>query len=156
MTAGDAARLATAVAVGVLMLIVADTGPHVVLSAAISTLASVTVWFAATVGRHAARPTPAALRPDPPSAIPDFRVTALRQALANGSDDARLAERVRRQLIAIIDDELLAHGVDRRTEPEVARAVLGADLDRFVTDPASVHSMSLRRVDDIVTRIERI
>ena len=144
------------VVAGLLFMFATDTGPDLLVSSAVLAVAATAVWFALKVGRRTARPGPVALRPDPPVAFPDFRVTSLRQAIVAGSEDARLAERLRQRLIDIVDDELLAHGVDRAEEPDVARAVLGADLDRFVSDPESVRSMTPRRIAALVTRIEKI
>jgi len=67
----------------------------------------------------------------------DVRVSALRRQLgaagALGSDDM-----VHTSLVAIIDDRLLVeHAVDRRAQPAAAAALLGPDLDDFVTVPPS-------------------
>lgn len=67
----------------------------------------------------------------------DVRVNTLRRQLgaagALGSDDM-----VHTSLVAIIDDRLASeHGVDRRVQPSMAAALLGPDLDEFVTHPPS-------------------
>ncbi|MFZ4811379.1 MAG: hypothetical protein ACOYL9_08560 [Ilumatobacteraceae bacterium] len=46
-------------------------------------------------------------------------------------------------LVELIDDELLtAHGVDRSSEPDRAATILGPDLTRLVSEPASSQQLS--------------
>jgi hypothetical protein len=151
------AAIGIAVVLTEAILLVTDTGPNVWLVAAVVALVGVTIWFPASIARFVMRPAPAPRPPHSPTSFPDLRTTTLRQALATGDTDPRHAERVRRQLIVIVDDELLAvHGIDRATDPDAARAVLGRDVDRFVTNPDAAASLTPRSLAHVLTLIERI
>ncbi len=132
------------------VLLLTDTGPNVWLVGA-------SIWFATTIDRIAARPVPTPPPPSNTTWFPDLRTTTLRQALATGSNDERHTRRLREQLVAIIDDELLTvHGVDRRADPDAARAVLGRELARFADGTDVGAPLTPRDVTRIVTRIEAL
>lgn len=151
------AAIAGAVVVVEAVLLLTDTGPDVALVAAVVGLVGVAIWFAVVAGRSAQRPVPASPTPRPAMSYPDMRTTTLRQALATGRSDARYARRLRNQLIAIVDDELRSvHGIDRHDDPAAARAVLGDELDRFLTADDRDAPLSPHDVARIVTRIEQL
>jgi len=152
------AIIATVVAViaAEAILIATDTGPNIWLVAAIVTLVSVAIWFPTSLGRVVARPAPAPDRTNDSWSFPDLRTTTLRQALAAGDKGSRHAARIHKQLVTIVDDELRANGIDRSAEPDTAAQVLGPELDRFVSDPDSVESLTPEYLTRIVTLIERI
>jgi len=91
------------------------------------------------------------------SARPDRRVMILRTRLRRrtrrrgptrvfGTVHASPADEIVDSLLAVIDDRLLTeHGVDRSVDPAAAAEVLGPDLTRFLTDPASRLSMTQPR-----------
>ena len=149
--------IAGAVVVAEAVLLVTDTGPNIWLVAALVGLVGLVVWFTITVDRTAERPMPATAIPKPAMSYPDLRTTTLRQALATGRSDARYARRLRNQLVAIIDDELVSgHGIDRQSDPAAARAVLGDELDRFVADVDSRAPLTPHDITRVVTRIEQL
>lgn len=151
------AAVCIAILVAEPILLFTDTGPNIALVAVVIAVVGVAIWFPASFGDEIARPIPAPVPPDSSTSFPDLRTTTLRQALATGGHDTRPAERVRQQLVAIVDDELLAvHGIDRDADPEAARAVLGDELHLYVTDPTTFDELTPRRLSHIVTLIERI
>ena len=156
MSARPLATIAGVVVVVEAALLLTDAGPNVWLVAALVGLVSAVILFATTVDRFAVRPPPAPRPPTNPSAQPDLRTTTLRQALAAGSSDQRLARRLRDQLVAIVDDELLTvHGIDRSADPDAARVVLGDELQRFVDDDLGA-PLTPRGVTRVVTLIEQL
>ena len=149
--------IVAAIVVAEALLVLTDTGPNVWLVAAIVAAIGTATWFGISLGDRIARPSPPPRPLERTTTRPDLRTTALRQALAAGDTNARHAERIRRQLVDIVDDELAAvHGIDRAHDPDAARELLGPDLDRFVTDPDTATALIPRRLDHIVTLIERI
>lgn len=138
-------------------LILTDTGPNIWLVAALVGLVGAAVRFITAVDPYVARPAPAPRLSTGATAYPDLRTTALRQALSVGNADVRHTRRLRDQLIAIVDDELTSvHGIDRRTDPDAARAVLGEELDRFVSDERADTALTARGVTHIVSLIEQL
>lgn len=151
------AAIGIAVVLTEAILFVTDAGPDVWLVAAVVALVGVAIWFPASIARFVMRPAPVPSPPHSTTSFPDLRTTTLRQALASGDTDPRHAERVHRQLIVIVDDELLAvHGIDRAVDPDAARDVLGQDLDRFVTNPDVAASLTPRSLAHVLSLIERI
>ncbi|MDW3212585.1 MAG: hypothetical protein R8G01_01195 [Ilumatobacteraceae bacterium] len=139
------------------VLLLTDTGPNIWLVAALVCLAGAAVSFMSTIDRFVARPDPAPRAPASSTSYPDLRTTSLRQALAVGNSDVRHAQRLRDQLVAIIDDELLTvHGIDRHDDPDAARTVLGDKLWRFADDDDTTAHISQRGATHIVTLIERL
>lgn len=144
--------LAPVVALGLL-----DAGPNVPVVVALGLLAAAVFGLRSPLTASMAPPIPVVERPEPLTAPPDLRITSLRQALASGTGDQRLNQRLHEQLVAAADDELLAsHGVDRHRDPVAAERVLGTELFDFVTDPANADGLTLRRLERIVTDIERL
>lgn len=138
------------------VLLVTDTGPDVWLVAAIVLAIGAGTWMAASTAGSVARPATAPAVQQPSAERPDLRTSALRQAVSGSGTDVRHAERVRRQLVDLVDDHLAdVHGIDRATEPERARDVLGPELARFVDEDAPT-ALTARRLDRIVGIIERI
>jgi hypothetical protein len=146
-----------AVVVAEAALILTDTGPNVWLVAALVTLVGVAIWFVTAVDPFVARPERAPYPPGNAVSYPDLRTTNLRQALAVGTSDSRHAQRLREQLVALVDDELrTVHGIDRHTHPDAAREVLGDELDRFVSDARPDATLTARGIERIVTLIEQL
>lgn len=151
------AIIGAAVLAAELILLAFDTGPDLLLVAALVGLLAATVSFATSLIGFVARPVPTPAAPDTSPTFPDLRSTALRQALAPGNGDNRRAERIHEQLAAIVDDELTeTYGIDRDADPDAARRVLGDELDSFISDPAAAGSLTPRRLDRVVTLIEQI
>lgn len=150
------ATIGGAVVVAEAVMLATDTGPNVWLVAALVGLAGAAIWFTITIDQFVARPDPAPRAPARHTSYPDLRTTALRQALAVGNSDARHAQRLRDQLVAIIDDELLnVHGVDRTADPDAARTLLGDELAQFVDSDVTAR-LTPRGVTRVVTLIERL
>jgi hypothetical protein len=83
---------------------------------------------------------------------------SLRNGIAYGRPDDASTDRLRAALVDLVDDQLLAaHGIDRRTDPKRAAAVMGATLTAFVDDPALGRRLTKSRdLDRIVTLIEQL
>ena len=157
MSARPLLAIVGAVVIVEAVLLLTDTGPNVWLVAAIVGLVGAAIRFITAVDRYVARPAPAPRLPTAATAYPDLRTTALRQALSTGNADARHARRLRDELIAIVDDELgSVYGIDRRTDPDAARTVLGDELDRFVSDERPDATLTPRGVTHIVALIEQL
>jgi hypothetical protein len=157
VSARPLAAIGGAVVVAEAVLLLTDAGPNVGLVAALVSLVGVAVWFTTSVDRFAVRPMPLPPSPTNTSSHAALRVTSLRQALAARSFDQRQARRLRDQLVAIVDDELLSvHGIDRRSHPDAARVVLGDELQQFVDDADTAAPLTLRGVTHVVTLIERL
>ena len=141
-----------------LLMLVTDMGPHLLLVGAVCALVGVTVWTVSGLGRAAVRTEAVSTpHPPPPTRLPDLRITLLRQGLSYGRHDNQIPDRVYWSLVTLIDDELaVGHGIDRQSDPDAAHDIIGADLMRFVTDPAGSRRLSIDGLARIVTQIERI
>lgn len=141
-----------------LLMIITDMGPHLLLVTAVCLLVGVTIWTVLSLGQAAVRTeTVSTPHPPPPTRLPDLRITLLRQGLSYGRHDNQIPDRVYWSLVTLIDDELaVGHGIDRRTDPDAARGIIGDDLMRFVTDPDTSRTLSIDGLAHIVTRIEEI
>jgi len=141
-----------------IVMVVTDMGPHLLLVAAVCLLVGITIWTVLSLGHAAVRTEAVSTpHPPPPSRLPDLRITLLRQGLSYGRHDNQIPDRVYWSLVTLIDDELMVgHGIDRRSDPEAARQVIGDELMRFVTEPDASRALSLERLTQVVTRIERI
>lgn len=85
----------------------------------------------------------------------DPRFSRLSRDLSDNRDPDALATQLHTTLVRVIDDRLAAHhGIDRTTEPEQARAVLGSDLAAYVATPGP--RASRRQLSDLLTRIEAL
>lgn len=145
-----------AVVVAGSVLVVTDTGPDLFLVATIIVAGGTTVSVVRGIADRSTRPTlPPAPTEPPPPAPPDLRAGVLRQALGDGGSQAHHAERLRDQLAAIVDDQLMTvHGVDRATEPERAHRLLGAELTEFLGAP--IGRLNPRRLDRLLARVEAL
>ena len=154
------------VAIGVALVVATDVvaawwgmDPQPVLLAALAVAVMAVVWGVRALGRSVA---PAVSWPQAHPAEPalriDWQVAALRTRVAFGTTDHDSSDRLREVLVALLDDRLTAqHGVDRRTDPQAARAILGEDLSRFVDDDSAGGSHWRRRdLDRIVAGIEEL
>lgn len=150
--------IAVAVVVTEIILLVTDTGPNLVLVAALVVATGVSIWAARPLSAEAPRPGDGVSSNDPPPPdSPDLRAAVLRQATGGGGSRSHHAEQLRRQLSAIVDDQLLtAHGIDRAAEPERARQLIGPDLARFLADPRAVDRLTERRLDKILSDAEAL
>ncbi|MGA7756879.1 MAG: hypothetical protein WBL31_12600 [Ilumatobacteraceae bacterium] len=134
-------------------------GPNIVLVAALCALVGVGLWFVVDLTRVAVGSGGAvASLPVEPAARRDRRVMRLRSGLAYGRADGASLENLRLSLVDLVDDQLRSvHRIDRREDPERARAVLGHELDAFVNDPdAAAVLLKPRSLDRILTLIERL
>ena len=104
---------------------------------------------------------------DAPKAAVDWRVqqlrgTVLRSTTRRRSTATAIAgsgrtDHVVDSLVGIIDDLLFTeHGIDHAAEPEAAAAIVGPELAGLLADPAAHGSMSPRRLDHVVTLVERL
>ncbi len=133
-------------------------GPEVLLVAAVGACVGSAVWCLHPLLETAApEPPPAAVAAVPPPGA-DHRVKRLRSGIVFSSGMDVYAERLYLNLVELIDDQLVhAHGIDRRTAPADAEAVIGTELHRFVEDPEAAKALSRPRdLDRIVTLIEQI
>lgn len=145
------------IAVGVVMVLL-GMEPRLVLVGCVVAIVAAAAWLVVDLGVSMSsvvwrdQGSVAVMR-----ARPDGRVMVLRSRLRRrtgrsrsprvfGSDHASPADEIIDSLVAVIDDRLLAEfGVDRSTDPAGAAELLGPDLTRFVTDPASRLSMTQPR-----------
>jgi len=149
--------IAGAVVAAEAALLLTDTGPNIWLVAALVALIGAAIWFVTEIDPHVARPPRAPRVPGNAVTYPDLRTTSLRQALAIGASDSRHTEQLRRRLVAIVDNELrTAHGIDRATHPDAARAVLGDELDRFVSVERPDATLTPRGIERVVSLIEQL
>lgn len=88
----------------------------------------------------------------------DPRFSRLSRLLSEASDRIAVGDEVRRTLTSLADERLRRlHGVDRGSDPERARALLGDELYRYVTEPsrrtrgneAASLSRFLTRIEDL-------
>ena len=141
------------------LMVTTGMGPNVVLVAALCALVGVGLWFVVDLAKVAAGSGGVvASLPVEPAARRDRRVMRLRSGLAYGRADGASLENLRLSLVDLVDDQLHSvHRIDRREDPERARAVLGDELDAFVNDPDAVAVLlKPRSLDRILTLIERL
>ncbi len=154
------ALIAGATLVTNVAMIALGMGPNLLVTSALFGLIGVAVWTLAEVAdvTPATAPIDATTRPAP-VARSERRVTRLRTGLASGGPDGPVFEQLRETLVEVIDDQLrAAHQLDRSTDPEGARAVLGPELQTFIDDGASAASdlARPRHLDRVLTLIERL
>lgn len=147
-----------ATAIADMLMAALDMGPHLPLVTAAGVLVIVALWF--IVGLSSVATGDENLRTElafAPQARHDRRVTQLQRGIAYSRSDEPL-ERLRVELIALIDDQLRAtHDIDRTRNPDQAVAVLGPELDRFVNDDSTATSLARpRSLDRILTLIEQL
>lgn len=158
MRFGTIAVIVGAILVTEAFLISTDAEPDVVLVATIVAAIGVAVWATRPLSADAPRLGLGHQTTEPPApATPDLRAAALRQAVGRGGSSEHHAQRLRSQLIAIVDDQLLTvHGVDRAADPDRAHALIGPELTRLIHDPTTVDRLSERRLDRLLTEAEAL
>ncbi len=130
-----------------LVLAAVDANPAPVALGAVVALAAVIIGVVIDL---APRVAPVPWRPprlaDPATRERDVRVVGLRQHLAGertGSTEVYDA------FVRLVDERLLSvHGIDRRTDPAAADAVLSATLRDLIASPRRSRPRDLRRVLD--------
>jgi hypothetical protein len=140
-------------------MVVADTGPDVVLVAALCVLIGVGLWFISDVMSSTVESTDLVTGMTPATdPATDRRVMRLRSGLVWGRHDDTSLERLRASLVELVDDQLRsAHQIDRIEDPDAARAVLGDELFAFVDDPRAAHDLAQpHQLDRTLTLIEEI
>jgi hypothetical protein len=147
------------VAAGVVVAVAAwwNMDPQPVLLGALVLVVLGGAWAVGAVARSTAPPVawPPAQPAEDDHRI-DWQVAALRIRVEFGATERGSSDRLRESLVAIVDDRLEAeHGIDRREDPQAARAVLGDDLSRFVVDPGG-SPWRRKDLERIVTRIEAL
>lgn len=140
-------------------MVLTGMGPQLVLIGALGALVGVTIWLVVAVG-SAATPSPPWVTPRSSAgrvALSNQQVSTLRSRIAYGRSTGG-DERLYAILVELIDDQLAAaHGVDRTTDPDAARAILGDHLFEFAADPTAARSLTRRRaVERVVAGIEAI
>lgn len=150
--------LATAVAVAAAVLVVGrgyDLRVRPDLCLAVG-LAAALCWRLARRAVPPADPLPPSTETDPP-ADGLLQLTSMESRLSWGSTDPdRFRDRVRPLLVELATDRLRSRrGVDPRTDPESARAILGDPLWQLMTGPLT-RSPSRAELTRMVESIERI
>jgi len=115
------------------------------------------VWFCADVWVQSVPLDWSPPEPEPFSSRgADVRVGMLRRRLGDAIAEPRPRDGLRPIFTAVIDERLAAnHGIDRRTDPERARAVLGEQLCAYLDHPPGKPMRYTRRqLDALITRIE--
>lgn len=131
--------------------------PQVALVAAVVALLVAGIWtFNSLSGDTAAvRPPPRAIAPEPHLGA-DRSVRTIRSSIVFGRWLG--ANQLHARLVAVIDDRLAErHGIDRQAQPDLAAAVIGPELQRFIDDAGDTDALPpTRRLERIVTLIERL
>jgi hypothetical protein len=87
----------------------------------------------------------------------DPRFSRLSRMLTEASNRITVADEVQRSLIAIVDYRLRHdHAVDRATQPDEARALLGPDLFNYLSRPARQRGADAKHLARLLTRIEAL
>ena len=139
--------------------LVGQLAPSYVLVAAAVAATGAVVWLVTDLGIASdAISWQVSSRVHVPNRGADTRAALLQRSLADPSDDRAFARHLHPVLVAAADDRLLRHhGVDRRTQPHQARAVLGDDLADFLRDPyPGAAAREPRRLEAVVDRIEAL
>lgn len=136
-----------------LVLVATDTGPAWTLVVPLA-LALAALWWLVADALERAQPGDAtAFDPaDDGRVRSDARTRSLRISLMSLNEN-RL-DRLHASLTELVDEQLaVAYGIDRATQPDDARSVMGEELHDFVNDPEA-RPLSFRRLERIVSRIE--
>lgn len=81
----------------------------------------------------------------------------LAQSFSDGTDTNLVAARVHAILLRCIDDRLaVRHGIDRITQPDLARAVLGSAICAYIDAPPRVRRRQIHFYADLLARIEAL
>jgi hypothetical protein len=143
----------------VVVMSVTGMGPQVALVVAVTVLLGAVCWAVSDLVRIAVGSSglPSAEAPTPVARV-DRRVMRLRSGLAYGRTDRESLDRLRENLVELIDDQLLAvHLIDRAVDPATAHAVLGDALSTFVQDPDTARLLDKPRyLTTTVTLIEQL
>ncbi|MBA2697879.1 MAG: hypothetical protein H0U61_03800 [Nocardioidaceae bacterium] len=87
----------------------------------------------------------------------DARFSRLAQSFSDGSDPQALAVRVHGDLSAVVDHRLAStYAVDRRTDPQAARGILGEQLADYLEQPVRHRRGEAARLSALLTRIEAL
>jgi len=151
--------IAAGTIVVVAFMVVAETGPDVVLVSALCILGGVGLWFFSELMNGTVESTDLVAGPTSTmTQSTDRRLMRLRSGLVYGRHDDDALERLRASLVELIDDQLrAAHRIDRVDDPDAARAVLGNELSAFVDDPGAAHALARpNQLDHILTLIEQL
>lgn len=141
------------------LMVIAGMGPrHLVLGLTVAALATV-CWVAYDLAADVRAPNWRTMLARPTIITGyDSRVSRIKLHLYDESGSGRASGRLHDTLVELADDRVQSrHGIDRRTQPEAARAVMGETLYRFVTSPPRHRDLADRRgLDRILTCIEAI
>lgn len=138
-------------------LALAGMGPRLVLVAALVAVVSVAVCLALDLGDVVALTEwPSTVRTPRSSDGVEWRVGTLRMLLSSERRSESANNRLRELLVGFVDDHLAAqHGIDRRTDPAAAAAIVGPELMAFVSaTDSSKRWAEPSRVARLVTLIE--
>ena len=143
----------------VVVMSVTGMGPQVALVVALTVLLGAVAWAVSDLTKvtFGSAGLPSAEAPTPVARV-DRRVMRLRSGLAYGRTDRESLERLREDLVELIDDQLRAvHLIDRSVDPGAAHAVLGDELSTFVQDPDTARLLlKPRYLTTTVTLIEQL
>ncbi len=142
-----------------LVMLVGDAGPAIGLVAALCVLVGIGAWCVFDLISTPTVPAETTRGRFPESTVrTDRRVTRLRHGLTYARRDDGSLVALRDDLVELVDDQLRSvHHVDRATDPERARALIGPDLATFLDDPTSARELAQpRRLDHLLTLIERL
>lgn len=89
---------------------------------------------------------------------PDARLARLTERLGSNIHRDTVGADIHQILTTVVDDRLLrGHGIDRKTDPAAAAAVLGPELTAYLdSDPRGNRSAAHRRLGALLTRIEEL
>jgi hypothetical protein len=155
-------RVAVVVGIGAaleIVLVLAGTGPKLVLVGALVVIAAAVVIVAHDLGVGVA---PAdwgvAHERGAHTGTREWRVSSLRMLMMSERRAEAENGRLYPVLVGLIDDQLLSeHGIDRAVHPEAAHRLLGPELTQFVTvEPPPRRLADPRALDAIVTKIENL
>lgn len=141
------------------LMVGTNMGPSLALVSAVGVLIGIGIWFTIDLARVAVRSGGVGAEVAVlPRARTDLRVARLHRGLAYSRSGDVSFERLRTELVDLVDDQLRAvHDVDRARDPERASAILGPELDRFVSDDSTASTIARpRTLDRIVTLIEQL
>jgi hypothetical protein len=154
------AAIASITLVANVAMIASGMGPNVPLLTVLGGLVGMAIWTFTELAdtTPAGAPIAANVRPAPP-ARSERRVTRLRTGLAYAGPNGLVFEQLHESLVAVIDDQLrVVHQIDRSSDPDAARAVVGEELQAFIDDRAAATTALARprRLDHILTLIEQL
>lgn len=154
------ATIASITLVANVAMAVSGMGPNVLLLTVLGVLIGVAVWTVAELAdtTPATAPIDANVRAAPPPRS-ERRVTRLRTGLAYAGPNGLVFEQLHGSLVDVIDDQLrVAYQIDRVSDPDAARAVIGDDLQAFIDERAAATAALARprRLDHILTLIEQL